>query len=145
MVEGDREEMIGQRDTGHGRLLCGNGVRMLMALAAMIAAMLDQAATSSLCPRTSAPTAAASTGLTLMNNPNALAGTRRSVNRSARNGTAEERIPAATAAPSAPAEGVWCTATPAPMGRKTKADSPAAAAVPCVPGMRCPMERLRRM
>jgi hypothetical protein len=73
------------------------------------------------------------------------AGTRRSANRSARSGTAEDKIPAVAAYASAATVGGCRTSTTMPTGTKASADKPAAAADPCAPGSRRPISRLSRM
>ena len=73
----------------------------LTALAVTTAAMASQSAGASDWPRTTRPVSAAKTGLTLMNTPKNLAGTRRRASRSATIGTAEHKTPAVAARPSA--------------------------------------------
>jgi hypothetical protein len=62
-----------------------------------MAAIAIQSAAASDWPRTTRPVSAANTGLTLMNTPKNLAGTRRSASRSATIGTAEHSRPAVAA------------------------------------------------
>jgi hypothetical protein len=62
------------------------------------------------------PVSAAKTGLTLMNTPKNLAGTRRSASRSAVIGTAEHRTPAVAARPSATAVTGWLARAQMPTG-----------------------------
>ena len=88
---------------------------------------------------------AASTGLTLMNIPKWPAGTRRNDSRSARSGTAEDKIPAVAAHVSATTVGGCRIRTMIPIGTKTSADRAAAAADPSAPGRRRPISRLSRM
>jgi signal transduction histidine kinase len=72
-------------------------VRRQMALAVTMVVTASHSAHPRDWSRTTRPTRAARTGLTLMKTPNSRAGTRRRVSRSARNGTAEERTPAVAA------------------------------------------------
>ena len=60
-------------------------------------------------------------------------------------GTAEARMPAAAAQPSAAAVGGCRIRVVMPIGTKTSADKLAAAADPWVPGIRSPICRLSRM
>jgi hypothetical protein len=68
-----------------------------------MAAMASQSAICSGWPRMSRPVSAANTGLTLMKTPNTLAGTRLRASRSAVIGTAEHKMPAVAARPTAAA------------------------------------------
>ena len=120
-------------------------VRTLTVLALTMAAMASHSAHCRVWSRMTRPTRAASTGLTLMKTPKNRAGTRRRASRSARKGTAEERMPAATAYPSALAVGGWRSRITMPIGRYSRADRPAAAADPSAPGSRRPTVRLSRM
>jgi hypothetical protein len=110
-----------------------------------MATMLSHASTGSDWCRISRPMSAASTGLTLMKMPKNPAGTRRNASRSARSGTAEDKIPAAAAHASAATVGGCRSSTTIPIGTKTSADSAAAAAEPSAPGRRRPISRLSRM
>jgi hypothetical protein len=85
-------------------------------LAATIAAIASQSAGGSGWPRTMRPVSAANTGLTLMNTPKNLAGTRRSASRSAVIGTAEHKTPAVAARPSAAAVTGWLARAQMPTG-----------------------------
>ena len=120
---------------------------MLIALAATIAAMPRHSAGPRRWPSRTAPTVAASTGLTLMKSPNVRAAMRRRVNRSAPKGIAEDMTPAAIASRAGVGVGVGvCRAmTVAPIGRKTTAEIAAAVAEPWAPGTRRPTVRLSRM
>jgi hypothetical protein len=71
----------------------------LTALAVTMAATESQSVNPSDCPRTISPVSAANTGLTLMNTPKNLAGTRRSASMSATIGIAEHKTPAVAARP----------------------------------------------
>jgi hypothetical protein len=79
--------------------------------------MANQSSRASASPRTTAPTTAASTGLTLMKIPKKCAGIRRSTNRSARNGTAEESRPATAAQARAAGVGGCAMSVAMPIGR----------------------------
>jgi len=85
-------------------------------LAATIAVIASQSAGGSGWPRTMRPVSAAKTGLTLMNTPKNLAGTRRSASRSAVIGTAEHSTPAVAARPSATAVTGWLARAQRPTG-----------------------------
>jgi len=118
---------------------------MLAALAATIAVIATQSAGGSDWPRTTRPVSAANTGLTLMNTPKNLAGTRRSASTSAVIGIAEHSTPAVAARPSAAAVTGWLARAQMPTGTYSTADRQAAAAGPCAPGTRAPTTRLTRM
>lgn len=75
--------------------VCRTPVPTATAFAATITNVAIHAAASRCWSRTTRPTSAAKTGFTLMKTPKKCGGTRRSVSRSDKNGTAEERIPAA--------------------------------------------------
>jgi hypothetical protein len=94
---------------------------------------------------TTAPTAAASSGLTLMKIPNKCAGTRRSASRSVTIGTTDDSTPAAAAQASAVTVGGCATSAPIPIGTYTSADSAPATDEPSTPGRRRPSVRLSRM
>jgi hypothetical protein len=115
------------------------------ALAVTMRAMANQSSADSASPRTTAPTVAASTGLTLMKIPKKWAGIRRSTRRSARNGTADDSRPAAAAQESAPGVGGCVTSVAIPIGTYTSAERVPAAADPQAPVKRRPTVRLSRM
>jgi hypothetical protein len=106
------------------------------------ARVLTAASTSS---STTAPIAAASTGLALIAIPKTCAGTRRSARRSARSGTADDSSPAAAAQASAVGVGGWAMSVTTPIGTYTSAESAPAAAEPSMPRTRRPTVRLSRM
>jgi hypothetical protein len=75
-------------------------------------------------PRTSRPVSAANTGFTLMKTPKNRAGTRRSAGMSAIIGTAEHKIPAVAARPSAAPVTAWLLSAQMPIGTYSSADRP---------------------
>lgn len=91
-------------------------VLMLTALAVTMAATASQSASSSDWPSTMRPVSAANTGLTLMKTPKNLAGTRRSARMSATIGTAEHKMPAVAARPSAAPSSGWLASAQMPTG-----------------------------
>jgi hypothetical protein len=91
-------------------------VLTLTALAVTMAATASQSASSSDWPSTTRPVSAANTGLTLMKTPKNLAGTRRSARMSATIGTAEHKMPAVAARPSAAPVSGWLTSAQMPTG-----------------------------
>ena len=107
-------------------------------------AIASQSAGASDWPRTSRPVSAANTGFTLMKTPKNRAGTRRSACRSAIIGTAEHRMPAVAARPSAAPVTAWLFSAQIPIGMYSSADRPAAAAGPWAPGSRAPTTRFTR-
>ena len=91
------------------------------------------------------PVSAANTGFTLMKTPKNRAGTRRSASRSAIIGTAEHRMPAVAARPSAAPVTAWLLlSAQMPIGMYSSADRLAAAAGPWTPGSRAPTTRFTR-
>jgi hypothetical protein len=120
-------------------------VPTLTALAVTMAAIASQSADCSDWPSTTRPVSAANTGLTLMKTPKNLAGTRRRASRSATMGTAEHMTPAVAARPRATAVTGWLVSTQIPTGMYSRADRPAAAAGPWVPGSRAPTTRFTTM
>ncbi len=91
-------------------------VLTLTALAATMAAIASQSASSSDWPNTMRPVSAANTGLMLIKTPKNLAGTRRSARRSATIGTAEHKTPAVAARPSAAPVSGWLARAQLPTG-----------------------------
>jgi len=105
-------------------------------LAVTISPIATQSNGPSASPSTAAPTAAASSGLTLMKIPNECAGTRRRASRSATIGTTDDSTPAAAAQASAPTVGGWAISAPIPIGTYTSAERAPATAEPPTPGRR---------
>jgi hypothetical protein len=99
-------------------------------LTVTMTAIASQSAGASDWRRTMRPVSAANTGLTLMKTPKNRAGTRRSACRSAIIGTAEHKMPAVAARPSAAPVTAWPLSAQMPTGMYRSADRPAAAAGP---------------
>ncbi len=101
---------------GAGRDRACPPVLTLTALAVTMAATASQSAGSSDWPSTMRPVSAPNTGLMLMKTPKNLAGTRRSARMSATIGTAEHKMPAVAARPSAAPSGGWLVSAQMPTG-----------------------------